>query len=230
MSEGRRHAPLPLRPPGRQPHLHQHWGRAYPTEDLNRAFNDLLTDQEGLLGSIADNAPGWLDQGEALWSDRPDKTGTAALETDAWVRELVAAAPGVLFVFFGRERLGWDRRFPRDWGGLLADQHLLGGLAEPDAQRLLAAIPIPDPAVRRAIILGAMADEGAAATQTSGAHPFYLDLAVETWLDLTADGGTPAPDDFGAESGLPPDEWERLLVAAARGFSRRRAAHGGRGL
>uniref|UniRef100_UPI0025F1FAB2 tetratricopeptide repeat protein n=1 Tax=uncultured Thiodictyon sp. TaxID=1846217 RepID=UPI0025F1FAB2 len=144
----------------------------------------------------------FLDSYETLWSDRPDKTGAAALETDAWVRELVAAAPGCLFVCLGRERLGWDRRFPDQWAGYLADQHPLGGLAEPDAQRYLEAIPIPDPLVRRAIIDGATAEAAPGAPRTAapttGAHPFYLDLAVDTWLDLTAAGRTPAADDFGA--------------------------------
>ncbi|AUB79742.1 hypothetical protein [Candidatus Thiodictyon syntrophicum] len=60
-----------------------YWGLAYPTEDLNRAFNDLLTDQEGLLGSIADNAPGWLDQAEALPAGLGLELGVKALN---WAR------------------------------------------------------------------------------------------------------------------------------------------------
>lgn len=140
----------------------------------------------------------FLDTYEALWSDRPDKTGAAAIETDAWVRELVANAPGVLFMILGRERLGWDLRFPEHWAGLLDDQHLLGGLAEADAQRFLAAIPIDDPAIRRAIIDGAMAEDDPDPTPGSaGAHPFYLDLAVDTWLDLKAEGTAPTPHQFG---------------------------------
>ena len=169
----------------------------------------------------------FIDTYEALWSEHPDKAGPAALETDAWVRELVAAAPGTLFVILGRERLSWDRRFPDDWGDLLGDQHLLGGLADADADRFLAAIPIPDGAVRRALIAGAKADPGlcvagsdqapdpgpsrgpgrgpdpgAAVPQTPGpgdcgAHPFYLDLSVDTYLDQIDAGHTPVPDDFG---------------------------------
>ncbi|WP_295427851.1 hypothetical protein [uncultured Thiodictyon sp.] len=102
----------------------------------------------------------FIDTYEALWSDRPDKAGAAALETDAWVRELVAAAPGVLFVFFGRERLGWDRRFPRDWGGLLADQHLAQLLQATDR------LPEAEPPLRRALLILL------AFTRTTGhAHP-----------------------------------------------------------
>ena len=308
-----------------------YWGRAYPTENLNRAFHDILSDHEGLLGNIADSAPTWLGQAEvlpaglglgfralnlarrklrergarqscealndledldntelldrlpsflgldlhthraapaalppilfidtyeALWSDRPDKTGAAALETDAWVRELVASAPGVLFVIFGRERLGWDRRFPEDWADVLGDQHLLGGLSDMDAERFLEAIPIPDGPVRRAMIVGAKGEVAAclpdgqtgdspgsvevpggqaatgelARSSTYGAHPFYLDLAVDTYLDLVAAGSIPAPEDFGAT--LPkvlarflryrsPEERETLKVLSVpRAFDR----------
>ena len=119
------------------------------------------------------------------------------------------------------------RRFPDDWGDLLGDQHLLGGLADADADRFLTSIPIPDGAVRRALIAGAKADpgsawpvrtrprtraqagaqagvptRGAAVPQTPGpgdcgAHPFYLDLSVDTYLDQIDAGHTPVPDDFG---------------------------------
>ncbi len=151
----------------------------------------------------------FLDTYEALWSDRPDKTGLAAGETDAWVRELIADAPGCLFVILGRERLCWHERYPDDgWAGLLTDQQLLGGLAETDAQRFLTAIPIPDPAIRRAIIDGATAEDDPDPTPGStGAHPFYLDLAVNTWLDLS-ELGTPTPDQFGATH---PEVLERFL-------------------
>jgi tetratricopeptide (TPR) repeat protein len=141
----------------------------------------------------------FIDTYEALWSEHPDKTGISSIETDTWVRELVASSPGVLFVFCGRERLSWDRRFPDDdWHELLADQHLLGGLAEPDADRFLRQIPIDDPDVRRAIIQGASPEEDPHTTPGArGAHPFYLDLAVDTWLDLCATGETPIPENFG---------------------------------
>ena len=139
----------------------------------------------------------FIDTYEALWSEAPDKTGLAALETDAWVRDLVAAAPGVLFVILGRERLTWDERFPHHWASRLDDQHLLGGLAAADADRVLAGIPIPDLPVRRAIIRGAGSSDPSGPGH-QGAHPFYLDLAIDTWLDLLAAGRRPpSPADFG---------------------------------
>ena len=251
-----------------------YWEKAYPTEDLSMALKDIIGDHEGVLGSIADNAPDWLDiaqdlpaglglavqglmfvrkkckehwakrsiealQGlelldntellnklpyflavdfidhrekdharlpivfldtyEALWSDKPDKTGLAAVETDAWVRELVAASPGVLFVIFGREKLTWDERFPDEWAGYLDNQHLLDGLADESADEFLQLIPVHELAIRQAMIAAAKGDSGEGDGQPykCTAHPFYLDLAVDTYLDIKAQGGSPKPADFG---------------------------------
>ncbi len=136
----------------------------------------------------------FLDTYEALWSDKPDKTGLATVETDAWVRELVAAAPGVLFVVFGRDRLSWHERFPEDgWGGCL-EQHRLDGLSEADADQFLRLIPVAEPAIRAAMVKAA---QGAAESSPSpagrgvgemmpAAHPFYLDLSVDTYLVWTS--------------------------------------------
>jgi tetratricopeptide (TPR) repeat protein len=141
----------------------------------------------------------FFDTYEALWSDRPDKTGITAIETDAWVRELITAAPGCLFVILGRERLNWNRALPdHGWAELLDDQHLLGGLSEDDAEQFLRAIPIDDAAIRCVIIDGASVEDDPSPTPGStGALPFYLDLAVDTWLDLEATGIQPTPDQFG---------------------------------
>jgi hypothetical protein len=118
----------------------------------------------------------FLDTYEALWADKPIKTGLGAAETDAWVRGLVASTPGVLFVILGRERLTWDRRFPDQWAGLLDDQHLLGGLSEADADAFLRQVPIADAALRRAIIDGASTEDDPDPTPgASGAHPLHLD-------------------------------------------------------
>ena len=44
----------------------RYWERAYPTEDIELAFKDLLGDHEGILGAIADNTRDWLDLAEEL--------------------------------------------------------------------------------------------------------------------------------------------------------------------
>jgi len=277
-----------------------YWEKAYPTEDVGKALKDILNDSESVLGSIADNAPSWLelakdlpaglglgvkallfarkrykthsakravealhglemldntqlldklpyffgvdlrahredadarqpvvflDTYEALWSDKPDKAGLAAVETDAWVRELVAASPGVLFVVLGREKLSWDSSFPDEWDGYLDNQHRLNGLADGDAEEFLQLIPIHEAAIRRAMIAAAKAEnsppqaceihlanagqdescapshagfpDGTNPSNNPGAHPFYLDLAVDTYLDIRAEGHVPQPEDFG---------------------------------
>jgi hypothetical protein len=130
----------------------------------------------------------FLDTYEALWSDAPDKTGAAAVETDAWVRELISAAPGTLFVILGRERLSWDRRFPDDdWAALLADQHLLGGLAEADADWFLRQIPIDEAAIRRAIIDGARAET----SRTRPPAPPAPTPSIWTWPSTPGSSSAP---------------------------------------
>jgi hypothetical protein len=66
----------------------------------------------------------FIDTYEALWSDKAVKGVAGSLETDAWVRELVAASPGALFVILGRDQLNWHKRFPEDWAGYLDDHPL----------------------------------------------------------------------------------------------------------
>jgi tetratricopeptide (TPR) repeat protein len=91
-------------------------------------------------------------------------------ERDAWVRELVAHLPEVLWVICGREQLAWDKTDP-EWERVL-DQHLIGGLADSDARQFLAACGIADPAIQNAIV-----------TSSQGV-PYFLDLAVDTWLEI----------------------------------------------
>ncbi len=106
-------------------------------------------------------------------------------ELEAWVRELVAQLPEALWVICGREKLRWDEA-DSDWRGCLS-QHLVGGLAEADCDRFLQSCGVPDASVRRAIIAG------------SKGVPFYLDLAVDTYEEIAAAGGTPGPEDFGEQ-------------------------------
>ena len=44
----------------------RYWERAYPTEDIRVALEDLLGDHDGILGAIADNARDWLDLAQEL--------------------------------------------------------------------------------------------------------------------------------------------------------------------
>jgi hypothetical protein len=78
-----------------------------------------------------------------------------------------------------RERLPWGEH-PEWRYDLNGNQHLLGGLADKDADDFLKLIPIADEAVRKAIIEGAR--EGS--DRAAGVYPLMLDLQVEHWRSL----------------------------------------------
>jgi len=318
--------------------LATYWEKARPTEDVSKALKDLLADSEGILGSVADNAPAllglaeilpaglglgvkallyarrklkdssakrqvealqgieqhdaktlqdmlpyflgvdlreqapqrqtvlFLDTYENLWKDTPDKTGDAAPEIDRWVRDLIEASPGVLFVILGRDELTWERRSPgKGWGECL-QQYRLGGLSEADADRFLKQIPIPEAEIRAAMIDAAQGEavaagqangieirnplpagegrvrakrsdlttnlppisepsaltptplpqaEGLNAAALRGAHPFYLDLSVDSYFDLLAEYKTPTPADF-AIAGPDKDRHSQIVARFLR--------------
>lgn len=100
---------------------------------------------------------------------------------DRHMREFITETNGLLVVFFMREPLPWGS--DPEWRSALEDAHFsLPGLAEVDGETFLSAIPIPDPAVRRAMI------EGARETSAPGApvYPLMLSLQVEHWCHLEA--------------------------------------------
>ena len=102
---------------------------------------------------------------------------------DRHMRSFIQETNGLLVVFFSRERLPWADH--PDWREDLKDnQHLLGGLADKDADDFLKAIPIADEAIRRAIIEGARERPDTAAA----VYPLMLDLQVEHWRRLAAKG------------------------------------------
>lgn len=124
-----------------------------------------------------------FDQGGAgrQWVDNP---------FDRHMRGVVAETNGLLVVFFSRERLPWAE--DPDWRADLADaQHLLGGLAEKDADTFLAAVPIDDAAIRAAIIDGAREKPD----RSAPVYPLLLDLMVEHWQALAGRGDVRA-DEF----------------------------------
>jgi tetratricopeptide (TPR) repeat protein len=102
---------------------------------------------------------------------------------DRHMRSFIQETNGLLAVFFSRERLRWENH--PDWRGDLRDhQHIVGGLADEDADDFLEAIPIEDALVREAIINGARERSDTAAP----VYPLMLDLQVEHWRNLMAAG------------------------------------------
>ena len=123
----------------------------------------------------------FLDTYEALAGD--ERSEARSRQRDEWVRETVAQLPEALWVVCGRERLRWEE-VDADWRSCL-DQHLVGGLSESDAQQFLQSCGIESEVIRQAIVKGS---EGV---------PYYLDIAVDTWLEIGERGRRePEPQDF----------------------------------
>jgi tetratricopeptide (TPR) repeat protein len=110
---------------------------------------------------------------------------------DRHLRMLVRESNGLLAVFFSRERLPWEN--DPEWAATLQGaQVLLRGLNEKDADAFLQAIPISDAPLRKGMI------EGARETSADDAaiYPLMLDLQVEHWRALVAQGKTIEPTTF----------------------------------
>ncbi|MFO7676300.1 MAG: tetratricopeptide repeat protein [bacterium] len=124
----------------------------------------------------------FLDTYEALAAG--ERTDARRHQQDAWVRELVAQLPEVLWVICGREMLRWAD-IDAEWADCL-DQHLVGGLSGDDARRFLASCGIGEGPVQDAIVTGGQG------------VPYYLDLAVDAFREISDRlGRKPEPGDFG---------------------------------
>ena len=114
---------------------------------------------------------------------------------DSHMRSLLAETNGLLAVFFSRERLPWES--DPDWrADLDGHQHLLGGLADSDADRFLAAVPIDNAAIRTAIIAGARETS----VPDAPVYPLMLDLQVENWSSLSQAGVPLTPGLFNLQA------------------------------
>ncbi|MBX3576285.1 MAG: tetratricopeptide repeat protein [Rhizobiaceae bacterium] len=151
-------------------------------QDLNAHLTD---NPEERFVLFIDEYERVADEGgaSARWEDNP---------FDRHMRRLVAETNGMLAVFFSREKLPWES--DPDWRDDLRDnQHLLGGLAASDADRFLAAVPIGDAALRRAIIDGARET----ASPRAPVYPLMLDLQVAHHSALLDKGIAPSAEQFG---------------------------------
>jgi tetratricopeptide (TPR) repeat protein len=110
---------------------------------------------------------------------------------DTQLRQFIQNTNGLLVVFFSRERLPWEA--DPEWRDDVIDrQHLLGGLADKDAEEFLSAIPIESADIRRAIIHGARETSG----PTTAVYPLMLDLQVEHWRTIVAKKEAVTPERF----------------------------------
>lgn len=122
-----------------------------------------------------------LDTFEALYSDATNNLRKSTC--DDWIRELIVNLDGVLFVVCSREKLNWEE-IDSDWKTIL-DQHLLGELDTVNATKFLVDCGIQNEDIVNKII---NASEG---------HPYYLDLAVDTFFELKNQKVKIKPELFG---------------------------------
>lgn len=135
----------------------------------------------------------FIDTYEALWEGQ--RTEGEFFSRDEWVRELVSHLKEVLWVITGRQKLRWQEENP-DWGKHL-EQHPVGGLADTDARSFLLSCGIKEEDIRQVIVRG------------SKGVPFYLDLAVDTYLQIKeGQERTPSPADF---AGTPREVLKRFV-------------------
>lgn len=122
----------------------------------------------------------FIDTHEAtMWRDTFKSTKR---EGDEWLSEFIGSSENGLYVIAGRERLRWGDINP-EWDEYL-EQHILGSLADVDADEFLRGIPVLESDIRSAII------------DTASGVPLYLDLCASTYLHRKKSGKPLAEEDF----------------------------------
>jgi tetratricopeptide (TPR) repeat protein len=138
------------------------------------------SDLKDFLAAKGGKAVLFLDTYEAL--TETERSEGKLYQQDEWVRELVAHLPDVLWVICGREMLRWAE-LDSDWKDSLS-QHIVGGLADEDARQFLESCGIENRTIADTIVQG------------STGLPYYLDLAVDTYLAAGRRGVRPQASDF----------------------------------
>ncbi|WP_286904599.1 tetratricopeptide repeat protein [Clostridium sp. UBA1652] len=110
----------------------------------------------------------FLDTYEALWSN--DKNEITKFSRDEAIRKMISKLPGVLFVISGRESLEWSD-LDSDWKDAI-EQHKLERLDETNAHDFLKGCNIIESDIRDQMI------------KVSFGHPYYLDLLVDTYVEI----------------------------------------------
>lgn len=139
-----------------------------PKEILERLPLYFALDLKDHLESNSQKAVIFIDTYEALWENFNLEGGFFL--RDEWLRELIAQLPSVLWIIFGREKIRWHE-LDKDWESYI-EQHLLEGLTETDSSNFLNSCGISDKKIQKAIIA------------SSRGVPHYLDLAVDTYLQI----------------------------------------------
>jgi tetratricopeptide (TPR) repeat protein len=203
----------------------QRWRRVRADEDLQKLdqldIHELLDAltwffARDLLDFVRDEhrrAVFFIDAHEALWEDVTAKGGRGA--RDAWIRDVIAQSPGVLWVVCSRDALRWGTE-DEHWRAPHLIAYPIGDLSEEDRLAFLASCGIT----------GGPAQSIAAA---SAGVPFYLNVSVDHWesiqlerLPLSEDFGSTQADLLSRFIGHVPREEEEILkvLSVARSFDR----------
>jgi hypothetical protein len=122
----------------------------------------------------------FIDTYEALWN--AGKNDINRFSRDQSIRGLITELPGTLFVISGRESIEWEEIEP-SWGNVL-EQHLLEKLEGDYANEFLLGCNILDADIREQII------------SVSMGHPYYLELFVDTYVEMKNASITPQKELF----------------------------------
>ncbi|MDD7885063.1 tetratricopeptide repeat protein [Flavivirga sp. 57AJ16] len=127
-----------------------------------------------------------FDGYEKLWNDEQN----SITDKEAWIRSLVAKMPGVLFVFFGRDKLSWGEE--NELFNEFIEQFEVKGLEDKYAQEFLELSGIVEENIRTQIIKSAKNK----LDSENLSLPFYLDLQKETYFKIKNQGKEPVENDF----------------------------------
>ncbi len=120
----------------------------------------------------------FLDNYETQWITK----STEDVNVDEWVRDLIAACPGALFVISSRNTLPWGDIEGEDWDSYIDDNEV-PDFKEGYARELLGKAGITDKAIIRAIIKGAKG------------VPIWVSLCVDIYYRKLKER-TPTAEDF----------------------------------
>ncbi len=176
-----------------------HYTDIYP--ELNeRLLQDLQEHLPENNGCCA-RAVVYLDTIETLREDRSSQEKLESAQT--WLRNLYHPDSGLFVVMSGRDRLQWDRDSASEYANPNhLEQHLVGGLSEPDAVSFLDNCGIVDPSLQSAILATSLDTEThlLRSDQPKGYHPYSLGLCADTCWNLSQRGEAVDPNSFDMSS------------------------------
>ena len=125
-----------------------------------------------------------LDAYDDLTGGRWDAFG--AKEQDLWVRNGIRQLPGTLWLVAVRDPLPWRDYDDEGWTDDDLRQHPVDVLAPEDADTFLRASGVAEADIRAHVV------------EALHGHPLHLNVSVDTYRLLLAQGQTPKPDEFAA--------------------------------